>query len=309
MSSGSLIAEQFVKLRIEEVRGKGRFGSLHTLKSAFRSSLAQLVNLMDQPHIPILLYGEKGTGKRFLVEEFALMSKFYHRLNAQNSAELHTPQILQANFLNPGFSRDLIDKKVDRIIYIEHIDKLSPLCQEELLIFLKSQAPAQHLFFGTERALSLLVLEKAFSAELFKALSGFTLFVPNIKERNEDMPLIVTAMANQILPLNQGSQTPPYWLIDSLGSLSFNNNLDDLHRLLSFGFSRNPVLSSWTPETINLNSTFHTSAIQDATQDFDLRKRLRLALEESRGDRIFAAKQVGMSRIDFTREILRLGIR
>ena len=311
------VSERFV-LRVVELAKQGTLGSLRTRKASLQRSYGLLASLISKPWVPILFYGEPGSGKRRLVDEFLTVSNFYSRLEGREFGKL---RVLNGAFCRPGFTEQLSSGQVraDDLCYIEAVDLLDASCQQELMTLLKARdqhgarTPLPRIIVGTERALSLMVLQNQFSRELFQCLTSFALFLPSLNERPEDMLHLLETIAEK---LTKKSQRPPTWLVDLLASQLWGDNLDELEKLLASGLRRNPELARWTyadlPEYLKpsgLKGRFSPASPNDVSRQQGERLNLKRVLIAAGGDRELAAQDMGIAKSDLLKKMFALGLR
>jgi DNA-binding NtrC family response regulator len=193
---GQSLAERFKKKTLELAR-EGYFGSLRTHHSQLQNSYANLIHLLDQSHIPILIFGETGAGKRRLVDEYFVLHNFYRRLDNLKQGQL---RVYKSDFLSSGWTEFLTPKHNTSadLIYLENIEDLHKDRQRELLQFLKDRKKkaqtlqeVPRIVLGTEKALSLLVMQDKFIRELFYEITTFSIFLPSLQERSEDILCLI----------------------------------------------------------------------------------------------------------------------
>ncbi len=163
--------------------------------------------------VPIMLVGETGTGKDVLAQEIHELSKRSGRFVAVNCAAL--PETLVESELF-GYRRGAFsDAREDRLGLIRSADKGTLLLDEIGDLPLASQAKllrvlqdGQVLALGsstavqidlrvlaaTQQNLDQLVREGRFRADLLGRLAGFTLELAPLRQRSEDMGLLVAAL-------------------------------------------------------------------------------------------------------------------
>jgi len=312
------VAQHFQRKLIERARNEGRFGfgRLRTLKSSLRAAYANWMSLLDHVAVPVLIYGEPGSGKRAHVDEFLSIQNFHRRLEELPEGQL---RVFKSSFLSPGFTKLLQAPRVGSgdVIYLENIEDLSLESQRELLEHLKQRREfcdrggglksglgAPRLILGTEKALSLLVYRSEFLRELFQAITGFAVFLPSLQERSEDMPHIVRAVAEEVSGL---TQSPSPWLVDTLARQEFAANLDDLKKLFKSGLQRNPDLRRWSEADLPLEWRRPRGGFELFTSNEGTR--IRQALLQSGGSRDQAAHLLGVSRSDLLKKMMALGLR
>jgi transcriptional regulator of acetoin/glycerol metabolism len=298
--------------RLVEVARQGIFGKIRTRNAGLQSAYAHLISLLDSPEVPVLVYGGRGAGKRRHVDELFVMHNFHRRLSGQPEGKL---KVYRGDFVTEGFSSLLSapGAQAGDLLYLEGIDLLNAACQRELLEFLRRRKgfadkglSLPRLVFGTERALSMLVILKEFDRELFTAITGFAVFLPNLQERAEDIPHLVQAFVEEF---SGRVQTPPSWLVDFIGKQDWKANLEELASFLRQGLSRNSELAAWTPQ--DLPAVYQPRAAAPFVRwgesaDAD---KLRSVLLAAKGDRRQGARTMGVPYADFLQMMLACGLR
>ncbi|NCN27039.1 hypothetical protein GW915_05635 [bacterium] len=309
------LAERF-KAKAVELAREGYFGSLKTRKQQLQNCYANLVNLIDQPEVPVLIYGETGSGKRRIIEEYLVLSNFYRRLDGSSKSTL---RVLNAKFLRNGWT-DLLSiasNKEGDFIYLENVDELTWDQQKELSAFLthnylSPELGCPRLFFGTEKALSMLIIQKQFSRSLFKQITQFAIFLPSLNERQEDIPHLIQTLAYE----DSGyKQNPPVWFVNFASSQLWGRNIDELKLLLKNMLLKQKNMKYWKKSdiprlyTTTTNSSFTPASPVDITKVQEYRVNLKKALVISHGDKRKAAGQLGMSKAEILRKMLEYRVR
>jgi len=322
------LTEQFLKKVIDLAR-EGNLGkSLRTRASELREAYTHWVSLLDRPEVPVLLYGERGSGKRRHVEEYTYLHHLHLSLSTGKSGKL---RVFRADFVKPGFTQLLLapNSRREDLLYFECVDQLDKDGQAELLEFLLRRKDwvgkgiAQpRLIFGTERALSILVLKKEFDQKLFKELTAFAVFLPHLKEREADMPHLIVSIMQELTGV---VQTPPVWFVDYAMENDWHDNLDGLRRVLASQVARTPRMSEWKREQlmtgsaalkkslekryVNSDPFFSRAMPSDATQAHVEKRKIRYALDRYSGNVVEVASELGLQRAELLRKMLRYGVR
>lgn len=309
------LAERF-KSKANELAREGFFGSLKTRKQQLQNCYSNLINMLDQPQIPILIYGETGSGKRRLIEEYLIIHNFYRRLEGLSKSSL---RVLNAKFLNNGWTEllTLQNNKSGDFIYLENVDELSLDQQNELSKFLTgsqsiSELGCPRLFFGTEQALSMMIIQQKFSRTLFKQLTQFAIFLPNLQERIEDMPHLIQTLAHE---LSGVKQNPPVWFVNFASAQLWGRNIDELKLLLKNMLLKQKNMKYWKRSDIPRlyshkgPSSFESVKPMDITKIQQNRVDLKKALVISNGDKNKAAQSLGMSKAEMLRKMLAYKVR
>ena len=168
---------------------------------------------LARSRVPILLLGETGTGKDVLAQHIHELSGRAGRLVAVNCAAL--PQTLVESELF-GYRRGAFsDAREDRAGLIRSADrgtllldevgdlplasqaKLLRVLQDGQVLALGSASAVQvdlRVLAATQQNLEQLVRDGRFRADLLGRLAGFTIVVPPLRERPEDLGLLIAAL-------------------------------------------------------------------------------------------------------------------
>jgi transcriptional regulator with AAA-type ATPase domain len=311
------LALRFQQQAIDLARSRGEWGSLRTLKSSLQKAYASVLALLDHPETPLMIFGERGAGKRRHVDEFFAAHNFFRKLSGKTVGQL---RVFRSDFVSRGFTLQLLAPQCpdQDMIYIERVEELSTECQQELMLHLKARTrlaqrglPLPRLVVGTERALSILVLRGTFLRDLFAEITRSALFLPSLNERPEDVPQLVQSLLQEF---HATSQVPPAWLVDFVSSEPWSENLDELRKLLKAELVKNPNPNEWVEGEIiarrlGLGRAFLPTPPRDVSVELHDRKRYQQALLKNGGDRELAAFELGMTRSEFLKRMMALGLR
>lgn len=305
------VSARFQRRMIELTR-EGVFGGLKTRHKGLQSAYRHLLTLLDNPEVPILFYGDKGTGKRRHLDELLQIHNFARKLDGLPEGRL---KVFRADFVAQGFTRLLQMPETSEadIVYVEDIELLNKNLQEELLDFLKNRKtfatkglPLPRLVLGAKNSLAVPMICGEFSKDLYQAIAGFAVFFPTLKERSEDLIPMIQACVEEI---TGKPQTPPGWFVDFASRREWAGNIDELRALLRDGLARNNALATWT--TKDLPPAYQarsTDGFKAGFPDEDVQA-YRNVMAACRGDRRAGAKMMGMPYVDFLQRLLELKIR
>ncbi|AIY06819.1 hypothetical protein Plano_2854 [Planococcus sp. PAMC 21323] len=158
--------------------------------------------LLTKSTANLLICGEKGVGKsllaRFTIERLNILDANFIELNCADIPSL----LLEENLFGISKSPGLLEQMKNGIIVLDHIDQLDIAIQEKLLRVIQSKT-----FFSSKdnseisvntRFIALLSQKPNIALkqgnlleDLFYALSTITLTVPSLRDRKEDIPLLI----------------------------------------------------------------------------------------------------------------------
>lgn len=306
------LAERFQRRAVELARS-GTLGNLKTRKASLQVAYGHFVGLLDNPTVPVLVYGEVGSGKKRLVEEYLVLHNFYRKMEGLPAGAL---RVLRGDFVAKGFTQQLLtpSARTADIVYLERIDLLTEELQKELLEHLRTREDfaergviMPRLVLGTEKALSMMVLRKEFSRDLFQAITGFAIFLPSLNERAEDLPQLISTFIHK---LSGQAQVPSRAFVDFVSRQLWAHNFDDLERVIKNLLAKKADARTWTDADMpEMASSFAKANPKDVTQNVKERVKVRQLLIKAGGDRVRAAHLAGLSRGDFLKKLFQLGLR
>jgi two-component system, NtrC family, response regulator AtoC len=139
-----------------------------------------VVRELAHSSVPVLLLGERGTGKRTIAQRIHSASE-----RPQHEFLDMTCTGLSAQELLPSKYRGGIT------LYLDEIGDLTAECQKQLLDVLSGQGgndSGVHIICGSSRNLEAEVRAGRFREDLYYRLSGVCLRIPPLRQRKEDVP-------------------------------------------------------------------------------------------------------------------------
>jgi DNA-binding NtrC family response regulator len=163
---------------------------------------------------------------------------------------------------------------------------------------------------GTEKALSFEILRGNFLRELYQLFEDGYLFLPSLQERATDIPFLIGEMLQEI---SGKKVVPPTWVVDYFSVAMLENNLDQMFKILKNVWLKKPDMALWESKDLGVSpqsELFFKGLVPNVNGDPLLeRRKLQQALLKNSGNRDFAAKELGLSRSDLLRSMMRLGVR
>jgi two-component system response regulator AtoC len=181
-----------LRIRLEEGRGfvSGMSPAMRTLEGV----IAEIAST----NIPVLLIGECGTGKEMFAQRV-------HQLSWNGGAPLVRIACASMNFAN--FAAELgvssgakgeVHKGAGETVFFDEISELDAACQRHLLYALPDGNEETRRGFLTARVISATnrnldeeLRSGRFRSELYYRINGVCLRLPPLRERKEDIPLLV----------------------------------------------------------------------------------------------------------------------
>ena len=199
--------ELYEKYKIKNIIGKS-----DGMQEVFR-----LVNKVANTDSTVLIHGESGTGKEIIAKAIHLQS---HRQNNRFVAidcSALSPTLLESELfghVKGAFTGALSTKPGifeianNGTIFLDEISNISPEIQAKLLRVIEEREfkPVGssemkkidiRIISATNKDLKLLVKKNVFRLDLFYRLNVFPIFLPPLRERKEDIPLLATHFLKQ----------------------------------------------------------------------------------------------------------------
>jgi DNA-binding NtrC family response regulator len=201
---------------------------------------------------PILISGETGSGKELLAKAIFYAGGEQNNFVAVNVAGLDDTMFSdtlfghkKGAFTGADSQREgLINQAAGGILFLDEIGDLSPASQVKLLRLIQEneyyplgsdtvRKTDARIICASNHDLKGLVQEGRFRKDLFFRLSVHQIEVPSLRERPEDIPLLVLHfLAETSARLQKKAPTPPPELFPLLASYPFPGNVRELQTMV-----------------------------------------------------------------------------
>ena len=277
----------------------------------------------------VLLLGETGTGKELLARAIHSMSSRKDRpLVTVNCASL-PPTLIESELFGreKGAYTGALTKMIGRFeiadgstLFLDEIGELPLELQSKLLRVLEegnferlgSTKPLHvnvRIIAATNRDIEQEVKDGKFRRDLFYRLNVFPIVIPPLRERPEDIPLLVRAVVKEFQKrMGKEIESIPKKTMQALQSYSWPGNVRELRNLIEHAM----ILSKG--KTLDVHVPKRASSETDATGNLeDMERRHIVAVLEKTGWRIAgqggAAEVLGLKRTTLLAKMKKLGIK
>jgi two-component system response regulator PilR (NtrC family) len=276
----------------------------------------------------VIIVGESGTGKELVAKAIHSKSmrsgKPYVAVNcASLPGELLESELF--GYMKGAFTgayssrRGLIEEANHGTLFLDEIGEMPALLQAKLLRFLEEKKIRPlggnqeinvevRIIAATNKDFSSLLKNGAFRDDLYYRLSTFQIKLPNLRERQEDIPLLISHFVNVISQrFNKKIDKIEPKFIDSIMQMELRGNVRELKNIIE----REIILSEdghlrYTPHEHPEEAAFQ-SLTDFPDSGFDLNSylaeiekgMLRKALQKSGGVKTKAAELLGLSFREF----------
>ncbi len=321
------LAEEKIYLE-EAIDTELGFGEIIGQSHALRGVLEQVAKVAATD-ATVLVLGETGTGKELVARAIHNMSKRKGSTFIKLNCAAIPSGLLESELFGHerGAFTGAVSKKIGRLeladggtLFLDEIGEVPLALQPKLLRVLQDQEFERlgsthtlkvnfRLIAATNRDLSEVVNERQFRSDLYYRLNVFPVRVPPLRERREDIPLLVEHFVRKCANrMNKSITSVPKKTMDALQELNWPGNIRELENFVerSVILTHGSVLQAPLKELESASE----NAVDDTLEAIE-REHIVRALQQSRG-RLGgingAAERLGMKRTTLQSKLKRLGI-
>ena len=315
-----------------EIEHEGHFAEIVGNSSALRQVLQQVITVANSS-ATVLILGETGTGKE-------LVARATHRLGRQkdgpftklNCAAIPTGLLESELFGHEkGAFTGAISQKIGRLelaeggtLFLDEVGEIPLELQPKLLRVLQDQEFERlgsnrtikvnvRLVAATNRNLADRIAQNQFRSDLYYRLSVFPIVLPPLRERAEDIPLLVRHFVRQFAErMDRHIRSIPHASMDALRAWPWPGNVRELENLME----RSVILSQGEVLRVPLwelrGQTSSPEPVHDQSLDSAERQHILRVLRETKGKISGpggAARRLGLKRTTLQSKIDRLKIK
>jgi formate hydrogenlyase transcriptional activator len=331
----------------EEIRSEFNFEEIVGESAALKRALAQ-VELAAPAGTTVLLLGETGTGKELFARAIHNLSTRRDRTFVKINCAAIPSGLLESELFGHerGAFTGAISQKIGRFeladrgtLFLDEVGDLPLELQPKLLRVLQEQEFERlggnrtqrvdvRVVAATNQDLSKQVAERAFRSDLYYRLNVFPIQIPALRERPEDIPLLVRYFVQRFSrSLNKGVEYIPADVMDALSNYSWPGNIRELENLLERAVLLSPGKELRVPLSEIKSSAVNSAAGMDLSSSLTSPASLTSSistLEEAERQHILralkhtqwriagpkgAATILGMKRTTLQARMRKLGIR
>ena len=319
-----------------EVRSEFPFGNIVGKSTALRKVLGAIQTVASTDST-VLIYGETGTGKELIARAVHYLSARQSNAFIKLNCAALPAGLLESELFGheKGAYTGAIMQRIGRFelahrgtIFLDEVGEIPLELQPKLLRVLQEREFERlgstrtihtntRLIAATNRDLKAMVQENKFRADLYYRLNVFPIRVPALRERPEDIPLLVWHFVQECSRRNgRAIESIPSQTMEALVRYPWPGNIRELQNVIERAviLSKGPVLSvnvaelEANPEAQGIAP--HQAGLDDLLQEMERSQILR-ALEQANG--IIAGPKGAATRLNIKRSTLmsrmqRLGI-
>jgi len=205
-------------------------------QSARIRKLVQQVRKLAAVRTPVLLVGENGTGKIAVAEILHAATGAPETQLVRIDCSLSSEASFREGLLGQnGEGGTWVQQAKGGTLFLQHIQCLAPALQKELVSVLRNTSHGFRLVCSTTEDLEALTDEGKFNDELFYRVASLPVHLPPLRERIDDVPLLVKHCLSQAINPHFDANTVEF-TDDALAVLSayhWPGNLTELYQVIS----------------------------------------------------------------------------
>jgi formate hydrogenlyase transcriptional activator len=317
----------------DEIRSELNFDQIVGTSAALRRALRQ-VEMVAPTESTVLVYGETGTGKELIARAIHDSSPRRGRAFVRLNCAAIPTGLLESELFGheKGAFTSAIAQRIGRFelanggtIFLDEIGEIPLELQPKLLRVLQEREFERlgsvrtlrtdaRLIAATNRDLAAMVQDGKFRADLFYRLNVFPLQVPPLKERLEDIPLLVRHFAQEFSRrMNKQIDRISSETMQALTRYHWPGNIRELQNVIERAviLSMGPVLKVPLSELKQVGVNGQASSNRQGTLEEVQRKHILEVLEDTGwvlGGPNGAAARLGLKRSTLQFRMRKVGI-
>jgi len=318
------------KLYLEdEIRGESDFEGIVGQSSALRHVL-NLVETVAPSDSTVLLLGETGTGKELIARAIHDRSRRKERTLVRLNCAAIPTGLLESELFGheKGAFTGAISQKIGRLeladqgtLFLDEVGDIPIEIQPKLLRALQEREFERlgstrtkkvdvRLVAATNRDLGKMIEDREFRSDLYYRLNVFPIRIPPLRERPDDIPLLVRYFTQKYGRLmNKDIQTIPAPAMKKLAAWSWPGNIRELENIIE----RSVILSRGSALHVPLEELTHGAKVVplNGTREAGERDDIVRILKATNGrvaGATGAAQRLGIPRTTLISRMKKLGI-
>ncbi|HQQ87436.1 MAG TPA: sigma 54-interacting transcriptional regulator [Smithellaceae bacterium] len=279
----------------------------------------------------VLIEGESGTGKELFARAIHDLSSRKNQLFVAVNCSALPDTLLESELFGykEGAFTDAKKDKPGRFrlaengtLFLDEIGEITPSMQVKLLRVLQEKTyeplgatqSVEHnvrIIAATNKDLDVLVREGSFREDLYYRINVFKIILPPLRERMEDIPLLIDHFIERFNVLQKKSiQGVSEEAMSVLMSYSYPGNIRELANIIERAFilCKTDLIEKKTlPESLFAMSANHKDSEVSSLRDVEAAYLLN-ALKQNNWDRQKTARQIGIHKSTLYRKIKSLDI-
>ena len=292
-------------------------------KSAVMCQVFDLIRSAAQSEVSVTIYGDSGTGKELVASVIHHLSQRSNNPYVKVSCAALNESLLESELFGhvkgafTGADRTRVGRfeaASGGVIFLDEIGDLSLSTQVKLLRVLQEKEIEKvgdhrpipidvRVLTATNKDLNKLMEEGRFRKDLYYRIGIIPIYLPSLRERREDIPLLIDAFINRIrLKTGKNISGVDKKALELLYSYDWPGNVRELINAIEYAFvlcSEGVIMYNHLPASIKKKPQ-HTLVERPKTsrqKGADEREHLLATLERTGGNKSEAARILDISRV------------
>jgi formate hydrogenlyase transcriptional activator len=317
----------------EEIRSEYNFEEIIGTSRALKRALED-VQTVAPTDSTVLIFGETGTGKELIARALHNLSgRSDHPLVKVNCAAIPTGLLESEMFGHErGAFTGAIEQRKGRFelahrgtIFLDEVEEIPLELQPKLLRVLQEQEFERlrsgktirvdvRVLAATNADLAEMVAEKKFRSDLYYRLNVFPITLPSLRERSEDISLLVNFFAQRFAQqMKKPIKTIPADTLAQLAAYNWPGNIRELQNLIERAviLSRGSILEVPLGELKKSANGILANQVRPVTLEAVERDHIMKVLRDAGwviGGKAGAAARLGLNRTTLNNRMRKLGI-
>jgi transcriptional regulator with PAS, ATPase and Fis domain len=315
--------------RIKELKERYQFGNIIG-KSHKMQEIYELIEVVAQGTSTVLLQGESGTGKELIARAIHYNSPRHNKPFIEVTCSALSEHLLESELFGHvrGAFTGAIRDKIGRFelanggtIFLDEVGELSPATQVKLLRVLQEhtfeKVGGEHTIHvdvrvvaATNKELRKAVEEKEFRDDLYYRLNVVPIYLPPLRERKEDIPILVEHFVEKFcMRMGKSIKGVSPEAMDLLMEYDWPGNVRELENAIEHGFVRSKsdiIQHGNLPRDIREQQPMY---YQEDRQDYEKKLQLLQVLERHNWHLGHAAEDLGINRSTLWRRMKKYKIK
>ena len=263
------VLEAEVETLLDQLQASGRFGHMAGRSAPMQLVYEQIARVASTA-VTVLITGESGTGKELVARTVHDLSRRRGRPFLAVNCGAISPNAIESEIFGheqgsfPGAERQhqgLFERASGGTLFLDEITEMPPAVQVKLLRMLEcgtcmrmgSTEPIEtdvRVIAATNRNLAQAVASGALREDLMYRLNVFPIELPPLRQRREDLPLLVTHFLRQIGAREGSAKHASPAALKRLAEYAWPGNVRELRNVLQRAYVMTPgseIADQWLP--------------------------------------------------------------
>jgi DNA-binding NtrC family response regulator len=324
--------QQDNRLLREQLKNKPGFGGLIGLSTKMQS-VYKMIEKVSQHEYPVLILGESGTGKEMVARSIHFSGPRKNFPFAPVDCSSLVPTLIESElfgYVKGAFTgatqakRGLFESAQGGTLFLDEIGDMPIDMQAKLLRALQEHEIKPvgsterrkinvRIIAATNRDLPTAIQTGAFRQDLYFRLNVVQMKLPALRDRKSDIPLLVTSFLEKFSGMHGTTRTISIQAMSNLIAYDWPGNVRELEnaieRAVALG-SGSVLESTDLPSNLRLCTGGSMPSAHEILPLEDLERRAILStLRETTGDKLAAARMLGIGKTTLYRKLKQYGAR